>query len=199
MIRILHTGDWHIGQTLRGFSREYEHRKVFERLGEIVAEREIDALIVAGDVFDSQNPSGEAQQLFYDTLACLSRARPRMTTVIVAGNHDAAGRLEAPRPLFEAFNIHVIGNVRRRDGRIDATRHLVPIHDATGAMAAHVLAVSYPTAACLPTKSVCISKRSSTVLKLTRATPSWMPSSSICENGAGWNWDASSSANTTTP
>jgi len=150
IIRILHTGDWHVGQTLRGFPRDYEHRKVFERLTAIVTEREIDALIVAGDVFDSQNPSGEAQQLFYDTLVSLSRARPRMTIVIVAGNHDSAGRLEAPRPLLEAFNIHVVGNIRRRDGKIDAARHLVPLYDATGATAAHVLAVSYPTAACLP-------------------------------------------------
>lgn len=150
MIRILHTADWHIGQMLRGFSREHEHRKVFARLEEIVVERDVDTLIIAGDVFDSQNPSGEAQQLFYDTLVRLSRARPRMTTVIVAGNHDAAGRLEAPRPLLEAFNIRVVGNVRRRDGRIEASRHLVPIVDARGAVAAHVLAVSYPTAACLP-------------------------------------------------
>jgi exonuclease SbcD len=146
----LHTGDWHIGQTLRGFSRDYEHRKVFECLSAIVTEHEIDALIVAGDVFDSQNPSGEAQQLFYDTLATLSKARPRMTTVIVAGNHDSAGRLEAPRPLLEAFNIHVVGNIRRRDGKIDATRHLVPLYDASGAIVGHVLAVSYPTAACIP-------------------------------------------------
>lgn len=150
MIRILHTADWHVGQTLRGFSREYEHRKVFERLEEIVVERNVDALIIAGDVFDSQNPSGEAQQLFYNALVRLSRAQPRMTTVIVAGNHDAAGRLEAPRPLLEAFNIRVVGNVRRHDGRIEAARHLVPIADASGAVAAHVLAVSYPTAACLP-------------------------------------------------
>ncbi|WP_316224459.1 MULTISPECIES: exonuclease SbcCD subunit D [unclassified Bradyrhizobium] len=150
MIRILHTADWHIGQTLRGFSREHEHRKVFGRLEEIIVERNVDALIIAGDVFDSQNPSGEAQQLFYDTLVRLSRARPRMTTVIVSGNHDAAGRLEAPRPLLEAFNIRVVGNVRRQDGRIEASRHLVPIADASGALAAHVLAVSYPTAACLP-------------------------------------------------
>lgn len=150
MIRILHTADWHVGQTLRGFSREYEHRKVFERLEEIVVERNVDALIIAGDVFDSQNPSGEAQQLFYNALVRLSRAQPRMTTVIVAGNHDAAGRLEAPRPLLEAFNIRVVGNVRRHDGRIEAARHLVPIADASGVVAAHVLAVSYPTAACLP-------------------------------------------------
>ncbi len=73
MIRILHTADWHIGQTLRGFSREHEHRNVFRRLEEIIVERNVDALIIAGDVFDSQNPSGEAQQLFYDTLVRLSR------------------------------------------------------------------------------------------------------------------------------
>ena len=150
MIRVLHTADWHVGQTLRGFSRDYEHRRVFERLEEIVVERNVDALIIAGDVFDSQNPSGEAQQLFYNALVRLSRAQPRMTTMIVAGNHDAAGRLEAPRPLLEAFKIRVVGNVRRHEGRIDAARHLVPIADAKGAVAAHILAVSYPTAACLP-------------------------------------------------
>lgn len=150
MTRILHTGDWHIGQTMRGFSREYEHRKAFDRICEILVEREVDALIVAGDIFDSQNPSGEAQQLFYDTLVRFSRARPHMTSIIVAGNHDAAGRLEAPRPLLEAFNIRVVGNVRRREGRIDGARHLIPILDATGAIALNVIAVSYPTAACLP-------------------------------------------------
>jgi exonuclease SbcD len=151
MIRILHTGDWHIGQTLRGFSRDHEHRAVFARLVKIVVEREVDALIVAGDIFDSQNPSGEAQQLLYDTLVRLSRARPAMATVIVAGNHDAAGRLEAPRPLLEAFNIRVVGNIQRRGGRIDVERHLVALRDRGGAVAAHVLAVSYPTASCLPT------------------------------------------------
>lgn len=149
MINILHTADWHIGQTLRGFSRDYEHRKVFARLEEIVVERNVDALIIAGDVFDSQNPSGDAQQLFYNTLVRLSRARPHMTTVIVSGNHDAAGRLEAPRPLLEAFKIRVVGNVRRQDGKIEASRHLVPILDERGNLVAHVLAVSYPTAACL--------------------------------------------------
>lgn len=150
MTRILHTGDWHIGQTMRGFSREYEHRKAFERIREILVEREVDVLIVAGDIFDSQNPSGEAQQLLYDTLVRFSRARPHMTSIIVAGNHDAAGRLEAPRPLLEAFNIRVVGNVGRIEGRIDGARHLIPIFDATGTIALNVIAVSYPTAACLP-------------------------------------------------
>ncbi|WP_232630442.1 exonuclease SbcCD subunit D [Methylobacterium sp. Leaf118] len=150
MIRVLHTGDWHIGQTLRGFSREREHDAVFARLVGLVEEREVDALVVAGDVFDGQNPSGESQARFYALMARLHAVRPSMTIVITAGNHDAAGRLEAPRPLLEAIGVHVVGNVRRRDGAIDLGRHLVPIRDPSGAVAAQVLAVSYPTASCLP-------------------------------------------------
>lgn len=153
MIRVLHTGDWHIGQTLRGFSRESEHDAVFGGLESIVVEREVDALVVAGDVFDSQNPSGESQARFYALMARLHAARPAMTIVITAGNHDAAGRLEAPRPLLEAIGVHVVGNVRRRDGAIDLDRHLVPVRSASGEVAAQVLAVSYPTAACLPSLS----------------------------------------------
>jgi exonuclease SbcD len=159
VIRVLHTGDWHIGQTLRGFSREREHDAVFGRLESIVVEREVDALVVAGDVFDSQNPSGESQARFYALMARLHAARPEMTIVITAGNHDAAGRLEAPRPLLEAIGVHVVGNVRRRDGAIDLERHLVPIRSAGGDVAAQVLAVSYPTAACLPPLSSLGSER----------------------------------------
>lgn len=150
MIRVLHTGDWHIGQTLRGFSREGEHDAVFAALEKIVVAREVDALVVAGDVFDSQNPSGEAQARFYALMVRLHRARPSMTIVITAGNHDAAGRLEAPRPILDAIGVHVIGSVRRREGAPDVARHLVPLKDARGEVAAHALAVSYPTAACLP-------------------------------------------------
>ncbi|KQP24019.1 nuclease SbcCD subunit D [Methylobacterium sp. Leaf102] len=149
MIRVLHTGDWHIGQTLRGYSREHEHALVFDALVTLVAEREVDALVMAGDVFDSQNPSGEAQRQFYELLVRLHRARPGMTIVVTAGNHDAAGRLEAPRALLDAIGVHVVGNVRRPGGAIDLSRHLVPILK-DGVVAGHVLGVSYPTAACLP-------------------------------------------------
>lgn len=150
MVRVLHTGDWHTGQTLRGYSREYEQSRIFDQLVEIVASREIDVLIVAGDIFDSQNPSGETQRLFYETIERLHRARPFMKTVIVAGNHDAAGRLEAPHPLLARFNVRVVGNVQRRDGRIDTERHHVSLTNEDGDIFLHVLAVSYPTATCLP-------------------------------------------------
>ena len=153
MIRIIHTADWHIGQTLAGYPREVEHRAALDRLVAFVAEREADALIVAGDIFDSQNPSGESQRLFYDTLVALNRARPEMTTVVTAGNHDAAGRLEAPHALLSAIGVRVVGNVHRIggaiDGPIDIGRHLVALRGAGGEIAAHVLALSYPSAACL--------------------------------------------------
>lgn len=149
-MRILHTADWHIGQTLAGYDRSSEHRAVLASLVSVAAEREADALIVAGDVFDHQNPSGDAQQLFYETIVALKAARPRMTIVVTAGNHDAAGRLAAPRALLEPMGVRIVGSVHRQDGRIDAARHLVRLADASGAIAAEVLAVSYPTAACLP-------------------------------------------------
>lgn len=149
-MRIIHTADWHIGQTLAGWTREHEHRAVLADLIEIVRLREADAVIVTGDVFDHQNPSGESQRLFYDTLLGLKRVRPSLTIVVTAGNHDAAGRLEAPHPLLQSMDVHVVGNVRRREGRIDAARHLVPLRDGGGRVQANVLAVSYPTAGCLP-------------------------------------------------
>jgi exonuclease SbcD len=151
MIRILHTADWHLGQTLRGHSRETEHQAAFAALRDIVVTREVDALVVAGDVFDTLNPSGESTRLLYGTLADLARARPGLQVVLTAGNHDAAGRLEAAAPLFSAFGISVAGNVRWRDNRPDAARHHFVLRDPEGREAAELLAVSYPTATCLPT------------------------------------------------
>jgi exonuclease SbcD len=93
MLRVLHTADWHLGHTLRGYPRDFEHIAVLEDLIRIVQEREIDTFLVSGDIFDSQHPSGESQALFYRTLARLHTTRPAMNIVIIAGNHDAAGRL----------------------------------------------------------------------------------------------------------
>lgn len=168
-MRIIHTADWHIGHTLRGYPRDHEHRAVLNELASIIAEREADALIVSGDVFDSQNPSGDSQRLFYETLVALHRSRPGLRIVITAGNHDAAGRLEAPRALLDGFNTHVVGNVRRINGRIDAKRHLVPLTVKGGAIAAHVLAVSYPTAACLPAVRSLEGEEGSPVVRATKA------------------------------
>ena len=123
---------------------------MLEDLVGLVTEHQPNALIIAGDIFDSPNPPAEAQRLFYQTLVRLHRACPSMTTVISAGNHDAANRLEAPRALLAAIGVQVIGNVRRQNGLTLSSGHLIPIHSPSGELLGHVLTVSYPTAACLP-------------------------------------------------
>jgi DNA repair protein SbcD/Mre11 len=150
VIRLLHTADWHLGAALQGWSREAEHRAALAQLIALAKARAVDAVIVAGDIFDSLNPSAEAQRLLYDTLRDLRAACPRAAIALVAGNHDPAGRLEAPRALFELAGVHSVGVVARREGAVDLDAHLLPISDASGEIAAYLLAMPYPRAADLP-------------------------------------------------
>lgn len=149
-LRILHTADWHLGQTLQGFSREAEQGLALDALVDIARAQKIDALLLAGDVFDRETPSHRAETLFYRTLVRLRADNPRLAIIIVAGNHDAAGRIEAPNPLYASLGVHAVGHVARRDGALDMARHLIPLADADGAIAAHVLALPYTRPSDLP-------------------------------------------------
>lgn len=147
-IKILHTSDWHLGASLQGWPRESEHRGALSQLVAIAAERRVDAVIVAGDIFDSLNPSAEAQKLLFETLKNLRVALPEATIALVAGNHDPAGRLEAPRALFDMVGVIGVGTIARRPtGELEKALHLTPLRDASGAVAAYLLAVPYPRAA----------------------------------------------------
>lgn len=150
MIRLLHTADWHLGATLQGWTREPEHRAALAQLVAIAKSRAVDAIVVAGDIFDSLNPSADAQRLLYDTLRDLRAACPHATIALIAGNHDPAARLEAPRALFEIANVLSVGVFARRDGLFDARAHLAPIADRSGCVGAHLLALPYPRVIDLP-------------------------------------------------
>ncbi len=150
MIRLLHTADWHLGATLQGWTREPEHRAALAQLVAIAKSRAVDAIVVAGDIFDSLNPSADAQRLLYDTLRDLRAACPHATVALIAGNHDPAARLEAPRALFEIANVLSVGVIARRDGLFDARAHLAPIADKSGRVGAHLLALPYPRVIDLP-------------------------------------------------
>jgi exonuclease SbcD len=149
-MRIVHTADWHIGQTLNGWTREAEHRAFLRQLPDLVAAHEADVLVVAGDVFDGINPSAESLTMLYEALVAIRAARPHLTTVIIAGNHDPAGRLEAPAVLLRMHGVHVVGTIHRRGEGLDLDRHLVPLTDAGGAVRAHALAIPFLRAADLP-------------------------------------------------
>jgi exonuclease SbcD len=146
-MRVLHTADWHIGQTLNGWSREAEHSVFLSRLADVIVAEDIDLMLVAGDVFDSTNPSGESQRLLYRALAEFKRRRPGLVMVISGGNHDPALRLEAPADLLQGFDIHVVGTVARQDGQVNLSIHLIPVKGPDGAVVLYVLAIPFLRAA----------------------------------------------------
>ncbi len=135
-MKLLHTSDWHIGHTLYSKKRYDEHGKFLGWLLETICEREIDALIVAGDVFDSGIPGGTAQRLYYRFLTSLLGTCCR-SVIIIAGNHDSPAMLEAPAGLLEQLNIHVIGLPGETE------RHVIPLLDKDGNAGALCCAVPY--------------------------------------------------------
>ncbi len=149
-MRILHTADWHIGQTLNGWSREAEHRAFLDHLADVIVAEDVDALIVAGDVFDGINPSADSMRLLYGALIGFLRRRPGLKIIMTAGNHDGAARFDAPEQAFRELGIHLIGTLHRTGAIVDLDRHLIPLCDATGFVRAQVLAVPFLRAADLP-------------------------------------------------
>ncbi|MFZ7128169.1 MAG: exonuclease SbcCD subunit D C-terminal domain-containing protein [Desulfobacterales bacterium] len=108
-LRILHTSDWHLGRTLCGRKRYEEYEAFLSWLAETLHRNQIEALLVAGDVFDTTVPSNRAQELYYRFL-CRVNASPCRHVVVVAGNHDSPSFLNAPRHLLKALDVHVVGN-----------------------------------------------------------------------------------------
>ncbi|MGZ8293610.1 MAG: exonuclease SbcCD subunit D C-terminal domain-containing protein [Telluria sp.] len=143
-MRLLHTSDWHLGQTLHNYERTYEHQRFLDWLLDTIVAEQADALLVAGDIFDTANPSAAAQKQLYRFLREARARAPQLDIVVIAGNHDSPGRLEAPGPLLEAHGTSVIGHiVRNGEGAIDLERLLVPLRGKDGAVAAWVLAIPF--------------------------------------------------------
>jgi exonuclease SbcD len=112
-VRFLHTADWHVGKTLRGRSRLEEYANALEQVAGIASEAKVDAVLLAGDVFDSPAPPPEAEKLVYDFLARL--VPERIACVVIAGNHDHPRKLGALATLLEGLRIHVRPEVRPPD------------------------------------------------------------------------------------
>ncbi len=143
-MRLLHTSDWHLGQALHSYDRSYEHQQFLDWLLDTLVAEQVDALLIAGDIFDTANPSSSAQKQLYRFLQQARRRLPGLDIVVIAGNHDSPGRLEAPGPLLEDHGTTVIGHVLRGlDGAIDVERMVVPLRDASGEIAAWCLAIPF--------------------------------------------------------
>jgi exonuclease SbcD len=143
-MRLLHTSDWHLGQTLHNFDRTYEHQRFLDWLLDAIVAEQADALLIAGDIFDNSNPSAASQRQLYRFLQQARARAPQLDIVIIAGNHDSPGRLEAPGPLLEAHGTRVVGHVvRDAAGEIDLERLVVPLTGRDGAVKAWCVAIPF--------------------------------------------------------
>ncbi|WP_374521184.1 exonuclease SbcCD subunit D [Undibacterium squillarum] len=143
-MKLLHTADWHLGHRLHGHERYFEHRSFLDWLLHEISERDIDGLLVAGDIFDTANPSATSWQLFYQFLATLRQQRPHLNVIIIAGNHDSPSKLDAPHELLRSFDLHLIGAIERdADGKLNSEKLVIPLKDRTGAIRAWCAAVPF--------------------------------------------------------
>jgi len=109
-MKFLHTADWHVGKTLRGRDRLEEQRAVLAEIASIAEANEVDAVLVAGDVYDLSAPSAPAQQLVVQALLRMRRAGAEV--IVIAGNHDHGPTFEAYRPLMGVAGITLAGMYR---------------------------------------------------------------------------------------
>jgi len=109
-VKFLHTADWHVGKTLKGRDRLEEQRAVLAEIAAVAEANEVDAVLVAGDVYDLSAPSAAAQQLVVQALLQMRRAGAEV--IVIAGNHDHGPTFEAYRPLMGVAGITLAGTVR---------------------------------------------------------------------------------------
>ena len=122
-MKILHTSDWHLGINFKGRSFEEVHKNFLEWLIETIKKEKIDVLIVAGDIFDSYNPSNYALKMYHSFLA--EAIKHLKHIFIIAGNHDSISTLEISKDVLDAFNIHVIADIENLDDLIFDTGDFV--------------------------------------------------------------------------
>lgn len=127
MIKILHTADWHLGKRLQEFSRLEEQKLVLEEIREIADRENVDLILLAGDIYDTFNPSHEAVELLYKSLRRLTKGGTR-PIIAISGNHDSTQFIEAPDPLAREMGIFFYGKydtvipVGKLDNGIEITK-----------------------------------------------------------------------------
>ena len=104
MMRLLHTADWHLGRTFHGESLSAAHATTIDHLVTLARESAVDAVVVAGDVYDRALPPVEAIELADEALARLSEVCP---VIVISGNHDSGRRLGFGARVLTKGGVHL--------------------------------------------------------------------------------------------
>lgn len=108
-MKILHTADWHIGKKLHQFDLSEDVDLFVDWLADLIKLKEIDLLLISGDIFDLANPSSEARKQYYRTLLKLKNTNCKI--ILTGGNHDSPNMLNAPKEILHMLDIHIIGGM----------------------------------------------------------------------------------------
>ena len=135
-MRIIHTSDWHLGQHFISKSRAAEHQAFIDWLLAQVIERDIDAVIIAGDVFDTGTPPSYARKLYNYFVVEMSKLKCQL--IVLGGNHDSVSTLDESKGLLAYLNTHVIANVQD-----DLSRQVLTLNDKNGEVGAILCAVPF--------------------------------------------------------
>lgn len=109
-MKILHTSDWHLGGDFFGHKRNEEYEDFLLWLSDLIEKEHVDALLIAGDIFDTVVPNHKAQKQYYDFLAGMVHSCCR-DIIVIAGNHDSPSFLNAQSDILRNLNIHIVGSV----------------------------------------------------------------------------------------
>jgi exonuclease SbcD len=135
-MKILHTSDWHLGQSFFTKSRKNEHAAFLKWLLQQVEAHQIDAIIVAGDVFDTGTPPSYARELYHAFIGELQGMQ--CTLVVLGGNHDSVSVLNESKALLKHLNSHVIASTYG-----DLSEQVITLNDRNGQPSAVLCAVPF--------------------------------------------------------
>ncbi|MCE9879428.1 exonuclease subunit SbcD [Hafnia paralvei] len=135
-MRLIHTSDWHLGQHFYTKSRSAEHQAFLSWLIKQASEHQVDAIIVAGDVFDTGSPPSYARELYNSFVVELQTTGCQL--VVLGGNHDSVATLNESRDLLACLNTQVIASSAG-----DLQHQVLPLKQRDGSVGAILCAVPY--------------------------------------------------------
>lgn len=126
-MKFIHTSDWHLGILFHGVSRREEQRAFSQELIRTAVQEGVDAVAIAGDIFNTSVADARAVALYSETVTQLSKNGIKV--LAIAGNHDGAERLQMCAPLLEASGVYVAGRLKNKILPVtvrDADFYLIP-------------------------------------------------------------------------
>ncbi|MAY40856.1 MAG: exonuclease subunit SbcD [Oceanospirillaceae bacterium] len=135
-MRVLHTSDWHLGQHFIGKSRLAEHQKFVQWLVAKIKENQIDAVIIAGDVYDTGSPPSYARELYNELVVQINQQGCQL--IVLGGNHDSVSTLNESKGLLKHLSAEVIASVDA-----EAKNQVITLKESTGKPGAILCAIPY--------------------------------------------------------